>query len=614
MHFIHRGIAVFSVLLASVGSWGDTLQLGWQKLLPTPKSSTFASAGAQDAMENFYFATSVPGAHGDTAYLTKFNSFGDAMWTRSFVWNSSMYPQTVTTDTLGHVVLTLERGTGGGKTRVDLIELNSTTGAGVFTKTFQDVLNVSTVACGIQPSTNNIELCLSVTPTNTQLASFARNVILSPTGTILKSLDDPDVSPVKCIFDANGNMGICGPARLEPTGSAIAQTFSVPTLTKLWQKEQNGVYIAATKTQVSYSYTIAYDDVSGNLYLGDERSVQVNGALPAVQSTVFGFTTNGTLFVTGPTTSTAVFGISANNGLVVTGAGTDATYQHRVLSKLGSNGFTVHDDNLRDFCCHDGELYYTDCDSTGFNFDACSATGMPLIAPIHFTCPTSSYCYGGNLISQPNSFMVIGSYDGGGGVYTPCCEAFRDGNRFSSVQMPATCVSGTKIPITVQCNGPAPTGGIKVLLSSSQLTFPSSTVLIPAGQLSATTTALVPITGTLETIELIARGSGVVRSDTSTDTAAKLTKAEASSPVVGGNPVPVTITLSGKAPAGGMVITITSNDTTAVPTNQTITVPEGEDAITSFIDSKIVNSDHTVKLTYKDPSGTTLTQTITISK
>lgn len=613
MNFRFRLLASNVLAVAFCLSRGETLQLGWQSQFPVAPKSTYASVAAQDAQENLYVASRQPSPSGDTIWITKCNSYGLPLWRDAFPSSGTSYPDTLTTDPSGHVIFTISRMLQANTGRVDLYDINAATGSTDFTRMYGGPSGINAFACGIEPVNDNIELALAV-PGGPGGSPFTRNLRISPTGVLLNSLDDPSVNPSRMLFDNSGNRFVVGSDNNLPLGSEIAREYGASSLVPTWTSTVAGGYVAATRTRTQFYFNEAYDEATGHYYLATTRLVSVNNGPPMAASSVAAYDSFMWHVGTSPTTSTAIFGISANSGVVVTGAGTNGSYQHTVLSGLGNSKIRIMDDQLRDFCVHDGELYFCDGSTSGFAFSAYSSAGVPLINPILFACPVSSYCYGGNLFSQPNSFVVIGSFEQSNGIYAPCVETFRDGPRFSAVDFPPSCVSGTTVPITVHSNGPAPMGGFTINLSGTGLTIGQAVVTIPAGQTSATTSAVVAETGKPIDVTLIAKGSGVLRKDVSTDKAAKMIKAEATQTVVGGNPIPVTITLDGKAPAGGLLITVSSNDTTAVSTGQTITVSEGDTSVTSFVDSKAVTINHTVKLTFKDPSGTTLEQTVTVSK
>ena len=133
---------------------------------------------------------------------------------------------------------------------------------------------------------------------------------------------------------------------------------------------------------------------------------------------------------------------------------------------------------------------------------------------------------------------------------------------------PTTVIGGSGSTGTVTLSGPAPTGGATVTLSSSNTGAAQtpSTVVVASGNTSAsfgiTTTAVsantsLTITGSL--------GGTQTTALTVTPAPVNLTSLALSpTSVQGGTGSTGTVTISGPAPAGGAVITVTSNNSAAV--------------------------------------------------
>ncbi len=144
---------------------------------------------------------------------------------------------------------------------------------------------------------------------------------------------------------------------------------------------------------------------------------------------------------------------------------------------------------------------------------------------------------------------------------------------------------GTNATGTVTLSGAAPTGGIAVTLSSNKPTdaVPAVTsVTVPAGSTTATfkiytaKSLTAPVTATLSAVY-----NGVTQTYNLTvnpaTVAVSLVSVSASpNPVTSGSNATGTVTLSGAAPTGGIVVTLSSNKSSdAVPSTTTVTVPAG---------------------------------------
>jgi len=145
---------------------------------------------------------------------------------------------------------------------------------------------------------------------------------------------------------------------------------------------------------------------------------------------------------------------------------------------------------------------------------------------------------------------------------------------------PTSVVGGNSATGTVTLSGPAPSGGFVVNLSSSNTNVATvpSTVTVPAGATSANFTISTRAVSSATSVTITASAGGVSRSATLTVnpspsvTLQSLTISPTS--VVGGNSATGTVTLSGPAPAGGVVVQLRSSSSRAsVPS--TVTVPAG---------------------------------------
>jgi len=141
--------------------------------------------------------------------------------------------------------------------------------------------------------------------------------------------------------------------------------------------------------------------------------------------------------------------------------------------------------------------------------------------------------------------------------------------------VPNTVLGGNPSTGTVSLNGPAPTGGAVVALSSSNTALAQlpATVTVAAGTTTATFTATTVPVGSDVPVTITAAFEGVSRTATLTVTAPVLSSVGlVPASVLGGNPSTGTVTLDNPAPAGGAVVTLTSSSpgTARVPTSVTV--------------------------------------------
>jgi len=196
----------------------------------------------------------------------------------------------------------------------------------------------------------------------------------------------------------------------------------------------------------------------------------------------------------------------------------------------------------------------------------------------------------------------------------------RYGYFFDTLTLPATVPSGGTFSLIVSTNQITDHAvDVDVFLRSPNATFvgggSEKTVLIPAGSMSASAAVTTTPVNATTTIPVLARNDGVVRNGNVAEAAATIKGVTfpGGTTVKGGNTLPVTINLNGKAGDMGVVITITSDTPSAIK-NQTIRVAAGDDTMTSIIDT-VVGGSGTVVLTFSDPNkGTPIKETVTVTK
>jgi hypothetical protein len=175
---------------------------------------------------------------------------------------------------------------------------------------------------------------------------------------------------------------------------------------------------------------------------------------------------------------------------------------------------------------------------------------------------------------------------------------------------PTSVVGGAQSPTgTVTLSGPAPAGGALVTLSSSNAaaSVPSS-VTVPAGSSSTTFAISTSAVAASTSVVIFASYDGVTPSTSLTvtppplPTVSSLTLSPTS--VVGGTQSPTgTVTLSGPAPAGGALVTLSSSNAAAsVPSS--VTVSAGSTSATFTVSTSIVviSTSATITASYNNTS------------
>ena len=158
---------------------------------------------------------------------------------------------------------------------------------------------------------------------------------------------------------------------------------------------------------------------------------------------------------------------------------------------------------------------------------------------------------------------------------------------------------------TVTLSAAAPAGGATVTLTSSNAavaTVPASaTVAAGSSSTSFTVSAVAPGTAAISA----SMNGSAMQSSTLTVTARSTLVAitVASSTVAGGDPISGTVRLSGPAPAGGAIVTLTGGDPITLPA--TVTVPAGATTGTFNAFTRVVGGtiSSTITATYEGASA-----------
>ena len=156
---------------------------------------------------------------------------------------------------------------------------------------------------------------------------------------------------------------------------------------------------------------------------------------------------------------------------------------------------------------------------------------------------------------------------------------------------PTTVTGGTSVTGTVYLNGPAPAGGVSIpVTSDSASAVVPATVAVAAGASSATFTITTGAVTTVTTAHIGASYAGYTASPvTLTLNPIQVTLGLSPSTLVGGKTVTGTVTLNGPAPAGGLVVNLSSNNASA-PVQATLTIAAGTTSNTFTITTLVVTT------------------------
>ncbi len=180
---------------------------------------------------------------------------------------------------------------------------------------------------------------------------------------------------------------------------------------------------------------------------------------------------------------------------------------------------------------------------------------------------------------------------------------------------PSTVLGGVSSTGTVTLNQAAPTGGALVNLSSNNTAAAQvpTTVTVPAGQTTSTFTVTTSPVAADTVATISATYNAVTQTVPLMVTAATLTSLTLSpTSVTGGSPSTGTVTLSGRAPAGGALVSLSSNNTAAAQAPATVTVPAGATTAAFLMTTSDVSANTSVSISavYR---GVTRTASLTVT-
>jgi hypothetical protein len=241
------------------------------------------------------------------------------------------------------------------------------------------------------------------------------------------------------------------------------------------------------------------------------------------------------------------------------------------------------------------------------NNGAAQVPGSLTVAP---GSATATFPVTTSLVSSVANVTLSGSYNGAtqtaGLTVNPAALT-------SMVLNPNSGVGGFSSTGTITLNGPAPVGGFVVTLSSNNAAAQvPPTVTVAANSASVTFTVTTSAVGATTSPIITATFNGSVQTAGLTLNAPGVAALGLNpSSVLGGSSSTGTVTLTSAAPAGGAVVTLSSNSTAAhVPASVTVAANASSATFTVTTSAVSSSTPATITATY---SGTTQTAGLTIN-
>jgi len=198
-------------------------------------------------------------------------------------------------------------------------------------------------------------------------------------------------------------------------------------------------------------------------------------------------------------------------------------------------------------------------------------------------------------VTENKTVTISASYSG-----TTKTETLTIKPLLGSVTVPSNgVVGGLQTTGTVDLNGPAPSGGVTVTLSSSNTTIASvpASVTLAQNDTKANFTITTTVVTSNQNVTITASYGGTTRTDTLTVRPYLGGLSLAPSVLIGGESSTGTVTLNNKAPAGGAVVTLASSNTTVATVPASVTVPEGAITANFTVTTTPVTSNKSVDIT-----------------
>jgi hypothetical protein len=215
-------------------------------------------------------------------------------------------------------------------------------------------------------------------------------------------------------------------------------------------------------------------------------------------------------------------------------------------------------------------------------------------------------------VSTPTSVTISASF--GGSIQTVSLTVTPP-TLIGLTLSPSSVIGGSSSTGKVTLSGPAPSGGEVVSLSSSNAgvaTVPSS-VMVAGGSMTASFTVTTIPVGTSTSITISAVLNGATRTASLTVLPPSLTLLTLNpSSVTAGGSSTGTVTLSGPAPSGGVVVSLSSSDNNEAAVQSSVTIPAGAPTATFKVNTNLLvlsQTDMTISALY---GGVTRTTSLTV--
>jgi hypothetical protein len=224
--------------------------------------------------------------------------------------------------------------------------------------------------------------------------------------------------------------------------------------------------------------------------------------------------------------------------------------------------------------------------------DNSSSTSTPASVTVAAGATTATFTVSTSAVGSQTTVTISGTFNG---VTKSATLTLNPPALKSFTLNPTTVVGGASSTATVTLTGPAPSGGAFITLSdNSAATQTPASVTVQSGATTATVSigSTAVSASTVSTVSATYSGA-TLQATVTVNPPALNTFTLNPTTVVGGNSFTGTVTLTGPAPTGGVIVTLSDNSSSA-QTPATVTVAAGATSATFTVPTTAVSTTTTV--------------------
>jgi hypothetical protein len=244
-----------------------------------------------------------------------------------------------------------------------------------------------------------------------------------------------------------------------------------------------------------------------------------------------------------------------------------------------------------------GVVLYTPASSGGVTVKLASPGSSLIPVGATLTIPAGAYSAWYKVTPAPVKTDTVVTATATLGTVTREASYTVKATSLRSITASATVLAGAPLSVRATLLSPAPAGGVTVPISASSPSIAAGSVVIPAGALTALGSLATKPVGADTLVTLTGTFGGVTQTASVTVQATFQNIAFASASGNGGVQTGVGVILYAPAPAGGILVKLSSPTAGLIPAGATLTIPAGAYAAWYRVTPPLVNQDTEVTVT-----------------